>query len=223
MPAISGPSSAALSSLTTDQIAFIRSLPKAELHAHLNGSIPLHTLQQLAIEHAQRTPSNPKDVPATSTSKLIQDGLDVLRNGVNITQIADFFSLFPSIYTLTSTPNALRRATRDVLKVFLQPSEGRDQLALPPECSYIELRTTPRATAEMTRRQYLDAVLDEVECYSAEQAALIVSVDRRMSVADAKECVELAVSLRDADRRVVGVDLCGSPDVRLSLSSSRCC
>ncbi|KIY48020.1 Metallo-dependent hydrolase [Fistulina hepatica ATCC 64428] len=63
----------------------------------------------------------------------------------------------------------------------------------------------------MTRLSYLEAVLDEVEKYSPEQAGLVVSMDRRMDAAALDECVSLAISLRDQGRRVVGVDLCGSP------------
>ncbi|KAG8985064.1 hypothetical protein FRB90_004956 [Tulasnella sp. 427] len=63
----------------------------------------------------------------------------------------------------------------------------------------------------MTRKEYLEAVLAEVEMYPADRAALIVSVDRRMSFEDALECVNLAVGLKSEGRRVVGVDLCGDP------------
>lgn len=63
----------------------------------------------------------------------------------------------------------------------------------------------------MSRLEYIEAVLDEVETYPPEKAALIVSLDRRMSDEVAKECVECAVKLKKAGRRVVGVDLCGDP------------
>lgn len=66
----------------------------------------------------------------------------------------------------------------------------------------------------MSRRVYLETVLDEVESYAPESAALIVSLDRRMSQEVAEEVVELAAKLREEGRRVVGVDLCGDPLVR---------
>lgn len=50
----------------------------------------------------------------------------------------------------------------------------------PPQCTYLELRTTPRKNEHMSREQYLDAVLQEIEKYPAEASALIVSLDRRM-------------------------------------------
>lgn len=202
-PSIAGPAADALSSLTESQISFIRSLPKAELHCHLNGSIPLATLQRLAAE---------RDDLTDEVSEAVKSGLETLKQGVQLSAIGDFFGLFPAIYSLTSNPAALREVTRDVLHVFLDPTSEGDQ-TIPPECTYLELRSTPRKTPQMTRKQYLEAVLEEVEAYPADKAALIVSVDRRMSVEDALECVSLAANLKSEGRRVVGVDLCGDPKV----------
>ena len=58
----------------------------------------------------------------------------------------------------------------------------------------------------------------EVEKYPEGKAALIVSLDRKMSDEVASECVQCAVNLRKAGRRVVGVDLCGDPLVSLRLT-----
>jgi len=52
--AIAGPAADALASLTPAQVTFLRSVEKAELHAHLNGSIPIGTLKELAREYAKR-------------------------------------------------------------------------------------------------------------------------------------------------------------------------
>lgn len=206
MATISGASAAALHSLSPSDVDFLQSLPKAELHAHLNGSIPLQTLVDLAHER----PTVPVD-----TTDEIEEKIARLRSGLTLDGILDFFPLFRAIYPLTSTPSALSRVTRDVLDSFLKaqsvPPAGFTYTPV-PECTYIELRTTPRATAHMSRYTYLTTVLDEVEKFSADQAALIVSIDRRMSEADAKECVDLAITLRAAGRRVVGLDLCGDPE-----------
>ncbi|KAG6328959.1 hypothetical protein ID866_10130 [Astraeus odoratus] len=48
----------------------------------------------------------------------------------------------------------------------------------------------------MTRYNYLTTVLDEIEKYAPDQAALIVSIDRRMAEADAAECVHVAIALK---------------------------
>ncbi|KAI6000936.1 Metallo-dependent hydrolase [Pisolithus marmoratus] len=205
MATIAGPSAAALHSLSPSDIEFLQSLPKAELHAHLNGSIPWQTLADLA-EHLTLQSADISDEIAETVARL--------RSGLTLDEVSEFFPLFRAIYAITSTPSALSRVTRDVLDSFLKahsdPPAGFTYKPA-PECNYIELRTTPRATAHMSRYTYLTTVLDEVEKFSADRAALIVSIDRRMSEADAKECVDLAIALQAAGRRVVGLDLCGDP------------
>ena len=203
------PADAALRLLSPAQLAFLERLPKAELHAHLNGSIPLPVLQELAQEYL----SAPSITPATGEHDAaplaaeVLSGLQHLQAGCNLNTIDDFFVLFPAIYALTSTRATLGRATRGVLSHFLDGTSGG-------AVAYLELRTTPRETlGVMTRREYLEAVLNEVEARAPDEAALIVSLDRRMDRVVAQEVLALAVQLRREGRRVVGVDLCGDPRV----------
>ncbi|KAG1892905.1 Metallo-dependent hydrolase [Suillus fuscotomentosus] len=198
MSEIAGPAAAALASLCPDDVIFLQSLPKAELHAHLNGSIPIKTILELAQKYS----------PSSPLTTEVADIIEKLKSGVILNDIFDFFSLMPAIYTLTSTPEAVLTTTRAVLQLFLNPtSDGAES----PQCTYLELRTTPRATTHMTRERYLTVVLDEVEMYPATQAALIVSVDRRMSDSDLEECISLAIEMKNRCRRVVGIDVCGDP------------
>ncbi|KAG1741881.1 Metallo-dependent hydrolase [Suillus paluster] len=202
MSEIAGPAAIALASLCPDDVNFLRSLPKAELHAHLNGSIPIKTILELAQQY-----SPPSSAQAIE-NKAIADTIDKLKSGVSLNEISDFFLLFPAIYALTSTPKAVTIATRAVLQSFLNPAgDGVEQ----PQCTYLELRTTPRCTTHMMRETYLSAVLDEVEMYPATKAALIVSIDRRMGDSDIEECINLAIELKNRGRRVVGIDVCGDP------------
>ncbi|KAI5831740.1 Metallo-dependent hydrolase [Schizophyllum commune Tattone D] len=195
---VAGPAKAALGSLSPAQIDFINGLPKAELHAHLNGSIPLDVLRSLALEYAKKS-------TGAVSSAAIESGIQALQSGVNLDTIHSFFDLFPAIYALTSTPDTVALTARAVLADFL---DGPN-----PQCAYLELRSTPRAVPStgMTRLSYVEAVLSEVERYPTERAALVVSLDRRMSDEDAEECVAIAKKLKAEGRRVVGVDLCGSP------------
>src|SRR5215475_7799979 len=96
----SAESALALQSLSSSQLSFLHSLPKAELHAHLNGSIPLSALKHLASTYKPGPGDNNID-------DAIQATLTSLSVGVNLDQITDFFSLFPAIYALTSTASAL--------------------------------------------------------------------------------------------------------------------
>ncbi|KAG2031075.1 hypothetical protein BDR03DRAFT_973485 [Suillus americanus] len=198
MSEIAGPAAAALSSLCTDDVIFLQSLPKAELHAHLNGSIPIKTILELAQQYS----------PSSTQTTEVADTIEKLKSGVILTEIFDFFSLMPAIYALTTTLEAVVTVTRAVLQSFLNPTgDGTES----PQCTYLELRTTPRTTTHMTRERYLTAVLDEIETYPATQAALIVSIDRRMSDLDVEECISLAIEMKNRGRRVVGIDVCGDP------------
>ena len=208
-----GPAEAALRALTPSQLTFLVRLPKAELHAHLNGSIPLALLQDLAREY---TPDAGLEESQKTAAGDILATVQHLQAGIELSSVDDFFKLFPTIYALTSTPASLKRATRAVLSHFLDPPSFSASSSATSAAAvvYIELRTTPRETPHMSRRVYLETVLDEIESRSPHAASLIVSLDRRMSLEVAREVLELAVQLRREGRRVVGVDLCGDPSVR---------
>jgi len=193
---ISGPAAKALASLTSEQVAFIQSLPKAELHAHLNGSIPITLLEELAREYVA-PPGSP------FSSQQVLENIEIFKSGPKLDKISDFFSLFPIIYLLTSTPDGLRRATKAVLSSFLDGDH--------PQCTYLELRSGPRKTDSMTREEYMRVVLEEVERYDEDQAGMILTLDRTTGPDIWKECLEIAVKLKREGHRLLGVDLAGDP------------
>ncbi|KAG5636930.1 hypothetical protein H0H81_006363, partial [Sphagnurus paluster] len=198
---IAGPAAAALAALSPDQINFINLLPKAELHAHLNGSIPITVIQELAHEYLACATSSSASIVSNDE---IRKGIDKVLGGPSIDEISDFFTLFPAIYAITSSPSALARATSAVLCFFLDGDY--------PQCAYLELRTTPRVTPEMTPEQYLRVVLGELDRYGGiRRVGLIVSLDRRMGEDALRECLDLAVKFKAEGAPVVGVDLCGDP------------
>ncbi|KAH9982116.1 adenosine deaminase-like protein [Lactifluus volemus] len=202
------PAEPALRALSPSQLAFLEALPKAELHAHLNGSIPLPFLEQLAREYTQ---SEPTSNGITPLAPEVLAGVRRLQTHEGLDCIYDFFELFPAIHALTSTPANLKRATRAILSHFLDPDPDPDAGTGRGTVAYIELRTTPRETAHMTRQAYLETVLDEIEARPPDVAALIVCLDRAMTPPVAREVIDLTVQLRRDGRRVVGVDLCGDP------------
>ncbi|KAJ3859709.1 hypothetical protein EV359DRAFT_50422 [Lentinula novae-zelandiae] len=228
-PGISGPALAAISSLTASDISWIKSLPKAELHAHLNGCVPIEVLYEIAGLSLNSFSSDPPTGAGTKTSNNfvpthteILSGLETLSNFA-LDDIHEFFGAFRTVYALISTRETLGAATRAVLQGFLDAPNKRNGNNIGgleggltpddyPECTYLELRTTPRRTPTLSPREYLETVLDEVEKYPRDRAALIVSLDRRMGGRiTIEDTIDLATLLKNSGRRVVGVDLCGDP------------
>jgi adenosine deaminase len=88
---------------------------------------------------------------------------------------------------------------------------------------YLELRTTPRAIPDknITKNDYVKTVLNILSAWNNDgvntlRAYLILSVDRRNTIAQAEEVVDLCIKYKSAG--VVGIDLCGDPakgDVRI--------
>ncbi|KAI8640605.1 hypothetical protein BD408DRAFT_234310 [Parasitella parasitica] len=167
---------------------FCFELPKVELHAHLNGSLSPNTMRKL-VERKKA------EKPELADFK-IPDSLD---------KIDDFFKLFKFIYQLTDDEESIRIATRDVIDDF-----AKDNV------KYLELRTTPRKNDEtgMTKHSYLTAVTSVIqEPRDDIIVKLIVSIDRRNTLDEAHEAVDLAMQFRSLG--VVGIDLCGDVSVGL--------
>ncbi|KAG0647202.1 Adenosine deaminase [Hyphodiscus hymeniophilus] len=78
---------------------------------------------------------------------------------------------------------------------------------------HCEIRTTPRAFEQtnMSKDNYVDTIVGVIERHNIQstkmKAYLILSIDRRNTVAEADEVVDLA--LKYQSRGVIGVDLCG--------------
>ncbi|KAI9321247.1 hypothetical protein BX666DRAFT_2071731 [Dichotomocladium elegans] len=165
-----------------DLVDYCVRLPKVELHAHINGSISPRTMRQLL--------ERKKDIKPELADFRIPDSLE---------RIDDFFALFKFIYQLTDDEEAARITTRNVIEEFASDN-----------VKYLELRTTPRKNDEtgMTKESYLRAVLSVInEPRSDIIVKLIVSIDRRNTLEEAYEAVDLASRFRD--QNVVGIDLCG--------------
>ncbi|KAH7324945.1 adenosine deaminase [Stachybotrys elegans] len=178
-----------MSNLVVDQ-EFTKRLPKAELHAHLTGSISVATLHKIWLQRKNSDPGFSMEDPliALPPEKVSYD-------------VFAFFPLFDNyIYELCSNIEAIEYATDEVLRDFEQDG-----------VRYLELRTTPRQSAGLTKEQYVSTVLDCIDAFDQQNMStfLILSVDRRNTLEQAMQTVELAVKFKD--RGVVGVDLCGNP------------
>lgn len=79
---------------------------------------------------------------------------------------------------------------------------------------YLELRSTPKVTAEMSKEEYVEALIDGIRQGSKECGIivrLLLSIDRRQTVADAMRTVEIAMA--DGSGLIVGVELSGNPSI----------
>jgi adenosine deaminase len=129
--------------------------------------------------------------------------------------VFSFFPLFDQyIYALVCDEQSIRYATTCVLRDF--SDDG---------VCYLELRTTPRAisTAGISKEGYVGIVLEAMHDFSSSEqnksstllheeklrTKLILSIDRKNTLAEAMEVVSLAVKHRYLG--IVGIDLCGNP------------
>ncbi|KAI9262669.1 hypothetical protein BY458DRAFT_439123 [Sporodiniella umbellata] len=160
---------------------FCFQLPKIELHAHLNGSLSAATMRELV-----------------ERKKVVKPELSDFKIPDELT-LDEFFPLFRFIYQLTDDEESVKIATRNVIDEF-----ARDNVR------YLELRTTPRFNVEtgMTKTSYLQAVTSVIQEPREDIIVkLIISTDRRHTLEEAEEIIDLAVAFRS--QGVVGIDLCG--------------
>ena len=171
---------------------FYYALPKVELHRHLEGSLRLRTMLEIARTEGITVPIN-----TGSLSNLVQ----VQKSEPSTYQ--NFLSKFSTLRQFYRSPEVITRVTREAVE-----DAAKDNIR------YLELRFTPVALSRAERFQLAD-VMDWV-CESAQKAAqefglrvgLIVSVNRHESVELAEQVVELAVARRE--RGLVGLDLAGN-------------
>ncbi|GAP89984.1 putative adenosine deaminase [Rosellinia necatrix] len=176
-----------------DRILDFKSMPKIELHAHLSGSISRQCLHEIW-----------RDKKAAGKTHL-EDPLVIMPLGKHDYDLETFFPLFSSyIYRLVDDVDSLHFSTLSVIEDF-----ANDGVV------YLELRTTPRAFPKegLDKIAYVDHVLTALDVaqrkFPSIQVRLILSIDRRNTLAEASEVAELATRFRD--RGVVAVDLCGDP------------
>lgn len=172
--------------------AQLHALPKVDLHRHLEGSLRLETLSEIAQEHGIDLPSY---------------DIEYLRRFATVTtderpDFHLFLAKFTFLRRFYPTQEAVERVAYEAVA-----DAAADNI------KYLELRFNPVAAA---RQQSFP--LDEVVIWVCNavnrakrdhniEANLILQIDRRESLDMATQITEIAVAHRDCG--VVGVDLAG--------------
>jgi len=169
-----------------------RSLPKVDLHRHLEGSLRLETMLDVARKHGMTVPAS-----VVNLSRLVQ-----VQDEEPLT-FENFLGKFNNLRMFYRSPDVIHRITREAIE-----DAAKDNVR------YMELRFTPVALSRAERFPLHD-VMDWV-CTSAREGAkkygvtvrLIASVNRHESLELAEQVVWLAAGMRD--KGIVGIDLAGN-------------
>lgn len=175
---------------------FCRELPKVELHAHLNGSLSQSTMLELKRYLAD-----------SGTADKTNAFFDEFQIGAGDTRnLSDCFQVFSIAHSLTSNPETLAMATKLTLQEF--QDDG---------CCYIELRSTPKDTTHMNKRQYIDTIVQAMQKSSVHLtilSRLIISINRSSPLEEAEEITDIAIEYyKKYPDVVVGIEISGNPMV----------
>jgi len=176
----------------TTPLNIYKSLPKVELHRHLEGSLRLQTMLEVARAHGITVPAS---ILRLSDMVQVQDE-DPLT-------FQNFLAKFNTLRLFYKSPDVIHRVTREAVE-----DAARDNI------KYLELRFTPVALSRAERFPLHD-VMDWV-CDSTTQAAeefeikvrLVVSVNRHESPELAEQVAWLAAEHKKDG--IVGMDLAGN-------------
>jgi adenosine deaminase len=170
---------------------FLRSLPKTDLHLHLDGSLRLATLGDLAREQGVALPAG--DDAGLRERVVCGEGAGSLEK---------YLEAFDVTLSVLQEPEALHRVAREIVE-----DASRESVR------YLEVRFSPILHLKNghSTGQILEAVLAGLEDGSRETGVLsgtIVCGIRHMPPEDGIELAHLAVAYRS--RGVVGFDLAGA-------------
>jgi adenosine deaminase len=175
---------------TRDQpsLSWIKTLAKAELHCHLNGSVRPSTMAELGGD-------------ATTSTDVVHT-------------IEDAFRVFKKVYSVITTEAVLRRIVRETLEdaradnvVYLElRTTPRVLLDISTRREYVEV-----VIDEISKFHALNTSRPLVAFPEGTIAVrLILTIDRSKSLEDADETISMASAFRDV---VVGIDFAGNPTI----------
>lgn len=172
--------------------AIIRTMPKIELHRHLEGSLRLETLAEIAPEVGIEMPED--DI------EMIRPFVQMMPGEVRSSK--HFLSKFMTLRQFYRSREIIERITREIV----------EDAAL-DNVQYMELRFTPKALGNITKTPMEEIV--PIVCDAANETAekygikvrYIVSMNRHESSALGEQALRAALNNRH--KGVVGIDLAG--------------
>jgi adenosine deaminase len=178
-------------SIPSASAAELRALPKVDLHRHLEGSLRLSSLQEIAIE---------ADIDLPTTQEELQPLVQMVAGDSRDPQT--FLTKFKVIRQFFRSSEIIQRLVRETVE-----DAAFDGVKL------LELRFTPVALQQfsgLSLEQAMDAVLSavrEAAEISELTVGLIVSINRHEPVSIAEEVVQIAVDR--LPEGILGLDLAG--------------
>jgi adenosine deaminase len=174
-------------------IAAVQALPKIDLHRHLEGSVRLETLVEIAREYGIEMPEY--DVATLRPFVQMMPG--------ETHNVQHFLGKFHTLRQFFRSPEIIQRVTREAIA-----DAASDNIR------YLELRFTPPALASIMECPF-DAVIEwvclavaEAEATHDIQVRLILSMNRHESVRIGRRVLKAAMAFRD--QGVVALDLAGN-------------
>ena len=177
----------------------LHALPKIDLHRHLEGSLRLETLAEIAREHGIDLPSY---------------DIDRLRPYVQITDDPPDFQRFLEKFQLLRRFYTTREAVERVAYEAVIDAAFDN-------VRYLELRFNPAALAHAQGFSFYEVTEWVAESVARAQAdagmtvRLLCTIVRHETLAVAAEIIEVALACRD--RGVVGIDLAGDETLHPAL------
>lgn len=165
-----------------------KSMPKCELHAHLNGSLSESTLNKLNV---------PQD-----EIKMYQKLAKTIRSS-ETAKLEECFELFKIAHNATNSTKNLYLATKEVIRDFFYDN-----------VIYLELRTSPKSGPDMTRIQYIEVVVQGIQDALSTvnmDVYLILSIDRSNDDATCRLVMDDIIKMKEKYPNIIkGVDFSGN-------------
>jgi len=170
---------------------FIKSLPKAELHCHLDGSMRVETIVDIAQKEGVKLPTDD-----------INELRKILEVGMECKSLVEYLRPFDITCDVLQTEEAISRATYEL---------GEDCAA--ENIRYLEIRFAPlwHIKKGLSFTQVIEAVLDGAKRAEKNfniKIGIIICGIRHTSPADTMKVAELAVAYKN--RGVIAFDLAGA-------------